>query len=283
MWRSTSDPSLLYVSTRPEGGRWHTLNTPLDMSMESRSGRFHQSNAVLVEVPLAETAPVGPPGVIHFSGELTESQRERVTNDVRHAEQTLAVRFGVEQDRYTLYVAQDWSDARDLLTEHGRTPSVPSDTPSGGCPGISDLLLVNRSCYDDPSKAGYSVAQAAVSSALRTTPLDHDLWFGFVAYVAFAVLGPEREAAAVARYISEARAFSVPLAETYDLEIRLDTRPLQFLAIVYLAETFGEHSLITYFESLSAGGDTETALQHAFGWSLDEFHANFESYRHVVE
>ena len=238
----------------------------------------------LTETPanLCRTAPFGPPGVIHFSGELTGSQRERITNDVRHAEQILADRFGVEQDRYTLYVAQDWSDAWDLLTEHGRTPSFPSDKPSGGCPGISDLLLVNRSCYGDPSRAGYSVAQAAVSSARRTTPLDHDLWFGFVAYVAFAVLGPEREAGAVTGYISEARAFSVPLAETYDLEIRVDTRPLKFLAVVYLAETFGDRSLIKYFESLSTGADTETALQHAFGLSLDEFHANFESHRHVV-
>ncbi len=59
VWRRISDPSLLYVSTRPEGGRWRTLNTALDMSMESRSGRFHQSNAVLVEVPLPTTTFTG--------------------------------------------------------------------------------------------------------------------------------------------------------------------------------------------------------------------------------
>ena len=52
VWRRVSDPTLLYVSTRPEGGRWRTLNTPLDMSMRSDSGNFHQSNAVRVEVPL---------------------------------------------------------------------------------------------------------------------------------------------------------------------------------------------------------------------------------------
>ena len=50
VWRSISDPSRLYVSTRPEGGRWRTLNTALDMSAEN-SG-FHQSNAVRVRVPL---------------------------------------------------------------------------------------------------------------------------------------------------------------------------------------------------------------------------------------
>ncbi len=56
VWRRVSDPSLLYVSTRPEGGRWRTLNTALDMSALSSSGNFHQSNAVRVEVPLP-----GPP------------------------------------------------------------------------------------------------------------------------------------------------------------------------------------------------------------------------------
>ena len=55
VWRRVSDPTLLYVSTRPEGGRWRTLNTALDMSALSSSGNFHQSNAVRVEVPLSTT------------------------------------------------------------------------------------------------------------------------------------------------------------------------------------------------------------------------------------
>lgn len=59
VWRRVSNPSLLYVSTRPEGGSWRTQNTPLDMSEPSTSGRFHQSNAVLVEVRLGDGATVG--------------------------------------------------------------------------------------------------------------------------------------------------------------------------------------------------------------------------------
>ncbi len=282
VWRRVANPAQLYVSTRPEGGSWRTLNTSLDMSRRSDSGRFHQSNAVLVEVPFPDTAPVGPPGVIHFSPEVTESQRQRVTNDVRHTEALLADRFGVEQDSYTLYVAEDWGDAYDLFTEHGQSPWFLREQASGGCPFISNLILVNRSCYLDPSTASYGVANAALLSALLTTPLDQDLRFGFLAYVAFAALGPEQEADAVAGYISEARAFSVPLAETYDLEVRLDTRPLKFLAIIYLAETFGDQSLFRYFGNLSNGGTTETALEHAFGLSLEEFHENFESYRRIV-
>ena len=283
VWRRVANPAQLYVSTRPEGGSWRTLNTSLDMSRRSDSGRFHQSNAVLVEVPFPETAPVGPPGVIHFSPEVTESQRQRVTNDVRHTEELLADRFGVEQDGYTLYVAEDWRDAYDLLTEHGQSPSFTREQASGTCPGISNLMLVNRSCFLD-TNAGVMVANAATQGATArwTTQLDYDFWFGFVTYVSFAAIGPEREAAVVSGYISDARALSVSLADTHDPELRLDRRPLQFLAVVYLADAFGDQSLIKYFENLSTGGNTETALKHAFGLKLDEFHEKFESYRHVV-
>ena len=58
VWRLVSDPSLLYVSTRPEGGRWRTESTALDMSALSRSGNFHRSNAVRVRVPLADGGSV---------------------------------------------------------------------------------------------------------------------------------------------------------------------------------------------------------------------------------
>ncbi len=60
VWRSVANPQNFYVSTRPEGGRWRTDNTPLDMSGLNRTGRFHQSNAVRVEVPLGggETAMI---------------------------------------------------------------------------------------------------------------------------------------------------------------------------------------------------------------------------------
>ncbi len=52
VWRSISDPTRLYLSTRPEGGRWTTHNEVLDMSGVSSSGNFNQSNAIAVEVSL---------------------------------------------------------------------------------------------------------------------------------------------------------------------------------------------------------------------------------------
>lgn len=82
--------------------------------------------------------------------------------------------------------------------------------------------------------------------------------------------------------MSEARVLSAPLAQIQATGTRLDARPLKFLAISYLADTFGDQNLIRYFENLSTGRNTETALDHAFGLSLEEFHTNFESYRQIV-
>ena len=57
VWRRVSNPSLLYLSTRPEGGSWQTQDRALDMSRLSGSGLFHQSRAVFVEVPLPGATP----------------------------------------------------------------------------------------------------------------------------------------------------------------------------------------------------------------------------------
>ncbi len=62
VWRSVADPSVLYLSTRPQGGSWRTEQAPLDMSRLSRSGRFHQSNAITVDVPLPEPNEPAAPG-----------------------------------------------------------------------------------------------------------------------------------------------------------------------------------------------------------------------------
>ncbi len=49
VWQRVSDGSL-YLSTRPEGGRWTTHSEPLDMSALSASGNFRQGSAITVDV-----------------------------------------------------------------------------------------------------------------------------------------------------------------------------------------------------------------------------------------
>ena len=60
VWRSVANPAVLYLSTRPAGGAWRTESERLDMSRLSRSGRFHQSNAVIVIVSLPNTPTPTP-------------------------------------------------------------------------------------------------------------------------------------------------------------------------------------------------------------------------------
>lgn len=57
VWQRVSDGSL-YLSTRPEGGRWSTSDA-IDMSALSRSGRFRQGSAITVAVPV-EVEAGGP-------------------------------------------------------------------------------------------------------------------------------------------------------------------------------------------------------------------------------
>ncbi len=58
VWRLISDPTRLFLSTRPAGGDWTTWNTDLDMSGVSRSGNFNVSDHRVVEVELADGSTV---------------------------------------------------------------------------------------------------------------------------------------------------------------------------------------------------------------------------------
>ena len=55
VWRSVSNPSRLFVSTRPEGGKWQTLETPLKMTRLLPA--YDRSNIVRVEVTLPDPTP----------------------------------------------------------------------------------------------------------------------------------------------------------------------------------------------------------------------------------
>ena len=59
VWQRISDGSL-YLSTRPDGGRWTTHNNALDMSAVSPSGNFRQSSFVTIEVPVFVDLPEEP-------------------------------------------------------------------------------------------------------------------------------------------------------------------------------------------------------------------------------
>ena len=62
IWRSVADPSRYYLSVRPEGGSWRTLNTPLSLRELPRhygASEYARAGAVTVTVP----RPAPPPAV----------------------------------------------------------------------------------------------------------------------------------------------------------------------------------------------------------------------------
>ena len=61
VWESVSNGNL-YLSTRPEGGKWTTHNTALKMT-PSASGRFLQGSAITVTVPVEVNVPTPAPTV----------------------------------------------------------------------------------------------------------------------------------------------------------------------------------------------------------------------------
>ena len=61
VWQSTQDAKSLYISARPEGGRWDTLGTiPLDMSGLNSRETFRYGDIALA-VPRPEPTPVAIP------------------------------------------------------------------------------------------------------------------------------------------------------------------------------------------------------------------------------
>ncbi len=96
VWRSISNPSRLYVSTRPKGGGWTTQNTALDMSGLSRSGRFHQSDAVVVEVPLPDVPAPEEPAEDTPPGTTAPADRSQCRIDEAMAARVIASTVMVE-------------------------------------------------------------------------------------------------------------------------------------------------------------------------------------------
>ena len=96
VWRSVSNPSLLYLSTRPEGGSWDTQDAALDMSALSRSGRFHQSDAVVVEVPLPDAPAPEEPAEDRPPSNTTPADRSQCRIDEAMAARVIASTVKVE-------------------------------------------------------------------------------------------------------------------------------------------------------------------------------------------
>ncbi len=133
VWRRVSNPSLLYLSTRPEGGRWKTENTALDMSRLSSSGRFHQSNAVLVDVPLPDMPSPEPPPAVACAFSEHVDRVSVATFQVRNADGSSGTAFYVGNGEWitNYHVVETVESATQLVRDETRlTASVAGSLPA---------------------------------------------------------------------------------------------------------------------------------------------------------
>lgn len=142
VWQRLSDGTL-YLSTRPEGGRWTTHQAPLDMSALSRSGRFRQGSAIAVGVPVTIEVEVPgeegsttlpPPEATPTTGPIHVEQRDSWGNGTHLNEATgliwtevtirgeTANSFDARQIRFICHVGSDgktWLYGGYEISEYG--------------------------------------------------------------------------------------------------------------------------------------------------------------------
>ena len=164
VWRSASDPSRLYVSTRPEGGRWQTLEAPL--KMKRLHPQFDRSNIVRVDVPLPDPTPA--PRTCDVSqapwSSFRQSAREEARDRVRQADGAFVGRYtgvvrsqdGVQVDHIVPrnYACEngglDWDDenVRRFLNDQDNLAVVASsENTRKGDHGPADYLPALNRCW----------------------------------------------------------------------------------------------------------------------------------------
>ncbi len=164
VWRYINDPSLLFISTRPEGGRWQTRQQALDMSLVSRSGSFHQSESVRVEVPLPEPPPERCDTSRAPWSSFSSAAREEARARVRLEDGTFIGRYtgvqrtqdGIQVDHIVArsYACEaggfDWSDeqVRRFLNDQDNLAVVASsENTRKGDKGPADYLPALNRCW----------------------------------------------------------------------------------------------------------------------------------------
>ena len=250
VWRSVLDPALLYLSTRPDGGSWVTQDRALDMSRLSASGRFHQSSAVRVEVPLAEPSRARTDITFLFADGISSSARSEIRREMANIVTAFAERFGAYASELTV--------------------SVGDRDPGRARPGF----MATTASFWDAAHEYFHVIQYELAGGRSRGP--HWLVEGSATYAEEAYEGDldfrRAIAPAGASYVASIR-------ETESAnQVRLNYH-LGFLAADWLVGQAGERALLQYYRLLPSHDGWEEAFAAAFGLTIDEFYERFEVYR----
>ena len=163
VWRRISNPAQLYVSTRPEGGSWRTLNTALDMSALSSTGRFHQSNAVLVSVPLPDTSPPEAPPAATCAFSEHVDRVAAATFQVRNADGSSGTAFYIGNGEWITnhHVVEAVESTTQLVRAETRiTASVAGSLPA------YDLALLRAQPPTSVAALSFAASRPAAASSV---------------------------------------------------------------------------------------------------------------------
>ncbi|MXW24716.1 MAG: hypothetical protein F4Z77_00200 [Dehalococcoidia bacterium] len=250
VWRSVSNPSLLYLSTRPEGGSWVTQDRPLDMLRVSSSGRFHQSRAVRLAVPLAEPLGASPDVEWLFAHGISSRRQSEIRQEMADIVMFVAQRFGASASGFTV--------------------SVGSDDPGWSIPAF----MATTASFWDAAHEYFHVVQSELAGGGPKGP--HWLVEGSATYAEEAYDGDLEFRRAIA---PAAASHIASIRETESADwVRLNYH-LGFLAVDWLVGHAGERSLLQYYRFLPDHDRWEAAFEAAFGLTIDEFYERFEEHR----
>jgi hypothetical protein len=124
VWRLVDDPERLHLSTRPAGGRWVTHRTPLNMRELSRSGLWHQSSIIAVDVEVPAAVPAELSG-LHGIDDSTGCAA-LLALVAEHLAESVSVTSceGVSQE--------DWNYVRGILVHRGNRAAFVGIEPEAG-------------------------------------------------------------------------------------------------------------------------------------------------------
>ncbi len=223
------------------------------MSRTSASGRFHQSSAVRVEVPLAEQVPASPDIEWLFADGISAERQSEIQQEMAAVMTFVAERFGAGANGFTV--------------------SVGSDDPGWAIPGFMATTL----SFWDAAHEYFHVTQSYLAGDRFRGPV----WLveGSATYAEEAYDGDLE----FRRDIAPAGASHVASIRETELadEVRLNYH-LGFLAADWLVGHAGERSLLQYYRLLPDHDSWEEAFAAAFGLTIDEFYERFKEHRMSV-
>ncbi|MYE32047.1 MAG: hypothetical protein F4X80_05210 [Chloroflexi bacterium] len=228
-------------------------------------------------------------------GEVPTDVEAAVRADMQAVQSFFAEHFGAEPADYTVYVAADWTSARDAYVQLTRDTDVP-----GVCAylSIADVAFLTLPCREElRSHLGwfhFRNVQEGIHPRANPYPPDPDgvhpqgadwLYAGTQYFAQYAYLrsqDPEAARELRDRHARVAARSGVPLAGMESIHV-LSWGPSRhasrgFFAVEWLVEQVGAPALLHYYRLLDSSRDWKHAFRRAFGVSVEAFYPAAEAH-----